>query len=136
MHDFDQLAIDLLKSTKVIAVVGLSDQPDRPSHYVSQYMLANGYEIIPVNPAASTILGRPAFPDLNSIPGPVDMVNIFRRPEAVPAIVDEALAIGAKSIWMQEGVIHEQAADKARQAGVKVIMDRCLLKEHQRMLLE
>ncbi len=124
----------LLQETKVIAVVGLSDQPNRPSHYVSQYMLEQGYVVVPVNPALTSALGMTAYPSLAAIPCKVDMVNIFRRPEAVPTIVADAIAIGAKSIWMQEGIVHHEAATQAREAGLDVIMDRCLLKEHQRLL--
>ena len=130
----DALVKKLLQETKVIAVVGLSDQPNRPSHYVSQYMLEQGYVVVPVNPALTSALGMTAYPSLAAIPCKVDMVNIFRRPEAVPTIVADAIAIGAKSIWMQEGIVHHEAATQAREAGLDVIMDRCLLKEHQRLL--
>lgn len=94
-------------------------------------MQRQGYRIIPVNPAATEILGQPAYPDLESIPGQVDMVNIFRRSDVVGPVVDSAIRIGAKSVWMQEGVVNEEAADAARAAGLAVVMDRCLLKEHQ-----
>lgn len=123
----------LLRSTRTIAVVGLSPDPFRASHGVAQYMQEHGYRIVAVNPNVTEVLGEKAYPDLESIPFPVDMVNIFRRPEAVPPIVDSAIRIGAKSVWMQEGVIHMPAAGKAEAAGLEVVMDRCLLKEHIRL---
>ena len=124
---------DLLKSTRTIAVVGLSPSPMRPSNGVSEYMKRVGYRIIPVNPNESAILGERSYATLEEIPEPVDMVNVFRRPEHVPAIVESAIRIGAKSLWLQEGVIHEEAAQRARDAGLEVVMDKCLLKEHRRL---
>jgi predicted CoA-binding protein len=124
---------ELLKSTKVIAVVGLSPKPERPSYGVSTYMKDQGYTIIPVNPGQKEILDEKAYPSLLDIPGPVDMVNIFRESAAVPEIVDQAIQIKAKSIWMQEGVVHNEAAEKARAAGLKVVMNKCLYKEHIRL---
>jgi len=124
---------EILKSSCVIAVVGLSPKSDRPSYGVARYLKEHGYRIIPVNPQAKEILGEPSYPDLASIPEPVDVVDIFRRSEEVPDIVDQAIKIGAKAVWMQEGVINEQAAAKAREAGVVVVMDMCMKKEHQRM---
>jgi uncharacterized protein len=123
----------LLDTTRTIAVVGLSEKPDRPSHHVAAYLQTQGYRIIPVNPSVTTILGERSYPTLRDIPEPVDMVDVFRKPEAVPAIVREALAIGAKSLWLQEGVVHEAAAD-ASDAGIAVVMDRCILKEHARVM--
>ncbi len=125
----------ILKHSKTIAVVGLSSKRLRPSYGVSEYMQSAGYRIIPVNPAETYVLGEKAYPDLESVPEPVDIVNIFRAPEFLPAVVDSAIAIGAKSVWMQEDVIHEEAAEKARQAGLDVVMDRCILKEHRRLLV-
>ncbi|MCL0091982.1 CoA-binding protein [Dehalococcoidales bacterium] len=125
--------VEILDSSQVIAVVGLSPKPDRPSYQVASYLKENGYKIIPVNPKASEILGEPSYPDLGSVPEPVDVVNIFRRPEEVPAIVEEAIKIGAKAVWMQEGVINEEAASQAKEAGLLVVMNRCMLKEHQKM---
>lgn len=125
---------ELLQSTRTIAVVGLSDKPDRPSHHVSAYMQAHGYRIIPVNPAITTALGQRSYPTLLDIPEPVDMVDVFRQSDAVPAIVQDAIAIGAKSLWLQEGVVHEAAAAQAADAGLAVVMDRCVLKEHARLL--
>ena len=124
---------NLLRSTRTIAVVGLSPDPFRASHGVAQFMQGNGYKIIPVNPNVTEVLGERSYADLESIPFPVDMVNIFRRSEAVPPLVDSAIRIGAKSVWMQEGVIHEGSAAKAEAAGLQVVMDRCLLKEHIRL---
>jgi predicted CoA-binding protein len=121
----------ILRESKTIAVVGLSSNPMRPSFGVSRYMQKQGYRIVPVNPAEATILDETSYPTLADIPFPVDCVNIFRKPEAVPEIVAAAIAIGAKSIWMQEEVVHEAAAESARAAGLDVVMDRCLLKEHR-----
>ncbi len=131
MHDTEMKK--LLDTTRTIAVVGLSEKPDRPSHHVSTYMQSQGYRIIPVNPNVVSILGERSYPTLRDIPEPVDMVDVFRRSEAVPEIVQQAIAIGAKSIWLQEGVIHEAAANDAKEAGLAVVMDRCILKEHMRL---
>ena len=128
------LEIDILRSVKTIAVVGLSSKRMRPSYGVSEYMQRAGYRIIPVNPAETEVLGEKAYPDLDSIPIPVDLVNIFRRSELVPPVVDAAIRIGAKAIWMQEDVVNEEAAEKARAAGLMVVMDRCVLKEHRKMV--
>ena len=125
---------DILRSVKTIAVVGLSSKRMRPSYGVSEYMQRAGYRIIPVNPAETEVLGEKAYPDLDSIPVPVDLVNIFRRSELVLPVVDAAIRIGAKAIWMQEDVVHEEAAEKARAAGLMVVMDRCVLKEHRKMV--
>ncbi len=121
---------DLLASSKVIAVVGLSSRTSRPSYGVSRYMQSAGYRIIPVNPAESQILGERCYARLEDIPDRVDIVNIFRRPEAVPEIVESAIRIGARAVWMQEGVVDEAAAERARQAGLIVVMDRCIFKDH------
>jgi len=114
-------------------VVGLSPKPNRPSYGVTSYLKENGYKIIPVNPEVGEILGEVCYPDLSSIPEPVDVVDIFRRSEKVPAIVEEAIKIGAKAVWMQEGVINEPAAARAGEAGLLVVMDRCMLKEHRKL---
>jgi predicted CoA-binding protein len=124
---------ELLKSSRTIAVVGLSGKRFRPSYGVADYMLRNGYRIIPVNPFEETVLGEKCYPDLDSIPERVDIVDIFRRPEFVPEIVEAAIRIGARAVWMQEGVVHEEAAERARAAGLEVVMDRCILKDHRRM---
>ncbi len=122
---------ELLARSKTIAVVGLSDSPMRPSHGVSAYMQAQGYKIIPVNPALQESLGEKAYATLADIPEKIDIVNIFRRPEFVEEIVDQAIAMKIPAVWMQEEVINEKAAQKARQAGMFVVMDRCILKEHR-----
>lgn len=122
---------EVLKTAKTIAVVGLTDSPLRPSYGVSHYMRSQGYRIIPVNPNIPDWEGETSYASLLDIPEKVDIVNVFRRPEAVPEVVEQALEIKAPVIWMQEGVTHEQAAEKARQAGVFVVMDRCILKEHR-----
>ena len=125
---------DLLKRATTIAVVGLTDNPLRPSFGVSSYMQSQGYRIIPVNPNVSDTLGEKAYASLSEVPDRIDIVNIFRRPEAVPEVVDEAIQLGVPAIWMQEGVVHEEAAEKARRAGILVVMDLCILKEHRRYL--
>ena len=124
---------DMLKSSRTIAVVGLSGQRMRPSYGVAEYMQREGYKIIPVNPGESEVLGEKCYARLEDIPEPIDIVDVFRRSEFVPEIVNSAIAIGAKALWLQEGVIHEAAAEKARQAGLSVVMDRCILKEHARL---
>lgn len=124
---------NLLRNSKTIAVVGLSGRRSRPSYGVSEYLQSNGYRIIPVNPNESEVLGEKAFASLDEIPVHVDIVDIFRRSECVPEVVDAAIRIGAKGVWMQEGVINNEAAGKARAAGLEVVMDRCILKEHRRM---
>ena len=122
---------DLLKNAKTIAVVGLSDSPLRPSHGVSAYMQTHGYRIIPVNPAISEALGEKSYPTLLDVPEKIDIVNIFRRPEYVEEIVDQAIQLKVPAIWMQEEVVHQKAAEKARKAGIFVLMDSCILQEHQ-----
>jgi predicted CoA-binding protein len=123
---------ELLAASKTIAVVGLSSRRTRPSYGVSEYMQSQGYRILPVNPNETEVLGEKAYPDLGSVPEKIDIVDIFRRPEHVPAIVEAAIRIGARAVWMQEGIVHEQAAERARAAGLEVVMDRCILKEHRR----
>ena len=131
MSDADEKAINsILKDCRTIAVVGLSSNPARPSFRVASYMQAQGYRVLPVNPNETTVLGEPSFPSLAAVPGVIDLVNIFRKSEEVLPIVDEAIARGAKAIWMQEGVANEAAAQRAEQAGLLVVMDRCWLKEH------
>jgi len=125
---------DLLSRAKTIAVVGLSNNRMRPSYGVSEYMQSMGYRIIPVNPAETEVLGEKAWSTLDEVPEPVDIVDVFRRAEFVPDIVDAAIRIGAKCVWMQEGVVHEEAAAKARAAGLEVVMDHCILKAHRRMV--
>jgi predicted CoA-binding protein len=123
---------ELLASAHTIAVVGLSDKPARDSYHVAAYLQGQGYRIIPVNPNVTEVLGEKAYARLRDVPEPIDIVDVFRRPEAVPAVVDEAIAVGARVVWMQEGVVHNAAAAKARAAGLRVVMNKCILKEHRR----
>ena len=123
----------IIKQYRTIAVVGLSPEPSRPSYQVAQYRQDQGYRIIPVNPKCQEILGQRCYPNLRAIPEPVDIVDIFRQVEAIPGIVDEAIAIGAKVVWMQLGLEHPEAAARARQAGLQVVMNRCLKVEHARL---
>ncbi len=125
---------ELLTHAKTIAVVGLSSRKFRASYGVSQYMQDQGYRIIPVNPNETEVLGEKAYATLEEVPEKVDIVNIFRRSDQVMPVVESAIRIGAKAVWMQEDVIHEEAAEKARAAGLFVVMDRCILKEHREML--
>lgn len=122
---------ELLKHARNIAVVGLSNSPLRPSHGVAAYMQTQGYRIIPVNPQIEEALGEQAYPSLLAVPGKIDIVDIFRRSDAVAEVVDQAIQLKIPAIWMQEGVIDERAADKARAAGIFVVMDRCILVEHR-----
>jgi hypothetical protein len=133
MKPVDPSVEEVLASTKTIAVVGLSSRRFRPSYGVSEYMQRAGYRIIPVNPNETEVLGERAYPDLDSIPFPVDIVDIFRRSEFVPEIVEAAIRKGAKAIWMQEGVHHDAAARRAQEAGIPVAMDRCILKDHRHL---
>jgi len=130
MNEKEQIT-ELLKNSKNIAVVGLSSSPLRPSHGVSAYMQSQGYKIIPINPEIKGCLGEKAYPSLAEAPERIDIVNIFRRPEFVPAVVDQAIRLKPAAIWMQEGVRNDAAAEKARKAGIFVIQDRCILKEHR-----
>jgi hypothetical protein len=121
---------EILERFKTLAVVGLSSKAMRPSHGVASYMQSHGYRIIPVNPNETSVLGEKAYPVLDDVPEAVELVVIFRRPEFVPEVVEAAIRRGARVVWMQEGVIHEDAARRAREAGLTVIQDRCILKEH------
>ena len=125
----DEIA-EILKTYRVVAVVGLSSNPDRPSHQVARYLQEHGYRIIPVNPGCREVLGETCYARLGDIPFPVDVVDIFRNVEAIPAIVDEAITVGAKAVWMQQGLEEPGSARKAKQAGLRVVMDRCLKIEH------
>ena len=125
---------EILKSAKTIAVVGLSGNPMRPSNGVSEYMQRLGYRIIPVNPNETEVLGEPSYARLEDVPEKIDIVDVFRRPEHVPGIVESAIRVGAKALWLQEGVIHEDGAGRARAAGLDVVMDKCILKEHRKLL--
>ena len=122
----------ILERYRRIAMVGLSSNPFRPSHYAAIYLISEGYDMVPVNPREAEILGRKSYASVTEIPAPVEVVDIFREPAAVPAIVEEAIAVGAKVVWMQLGVIHEAAAQRAREAGLQVVMDRCMKIEHAR----
>lgn len=122
---------ELLKRAKTIAVVGLSSSPLRPSYGVAAYLQTHGYRIIPVNPNIKGALGEKAYASLADVPEKIDIVDIFRRPEFIPELVDQAIALQVPAIWMQEDVVHEAAAAKARKAGIFVTMDRCILKEHR-----
>ena len=124
---------DILRRYKRIAVVGLTNDPTRADHSVSEYMQRAGYEIIPIAPGEDEVLGVKAYADLASVPEPVEIVDIFKRSEEVAPFVDEAIAIGAKVVWMQLGIVNEEAAAKARAAGLEVVMDRCVRTEHRRM---
>jgi predicted CoA-binding protein len=124
---------EILEKSHTIAVVGLSGKRFRPSYGVAEYMQRAGYRIIPVNPREPEVLGERSYADLDSVPEPIDIVDIFRRSEFVPEIVEAAIRKGAKVIWMQEGVIHEDAARRAMEAGLAVVMDRCILKDHRRL---
>ena len=122
---------EILKRAKTIAVVGLSDSPLRPSHGVAAYLQTQGYRIIPVNPQIESSLGEKAYPSLLDVPEKIDIVDIFRRPEFVEEVVDQAIQLKVPTVWMQEEIIHEKAAEKARKAGIFVVMDRCILLEHR-----
>ena len=128
----DDVVDRILQRGKTVAVVGLSPDPARDSHRVARYLLEAGYRVIPINPMVEEVLGQKSYPDLKSVPEPVDTVDIFRRSEHVLPIVDEALEAGSKFIWMQDGVINEEAAEKARTAGIGVVMDNCMMREHRR----
>ena len=130
---------EIIKNMRTIAIIGISNTPDRPSFRVADYLQNKGFKIIPVNPVLKEVLGEKAYPDLKAIPKelhPIDVVDIFRKSETVPEIVKEAIAIGAKVIWMQEGVVNNKAANEARAAGLKVVMNRCIKKTYSAFLLE
>jgi predicted CoA-binding protein len=125
---------EILKNSRTIAVVGLSGNPMRVSNGVSAYMQRSGYRIIPVNPQETEVLGERSYARLEDVPEKIDIVNVFRRPEYTPEVVESAIKVGAKTVWMQEGVVNEAAALRAREAGLEVVMDKCILKEHRKML--
>ncbi len=133
-EDDGTVAARILNDYRTVAIVGLSANPHRPSCRVASYLTGHDYEIIPVNPGAHEILGKTSYPDLTSIPGRVEVVDIFRRSEDVMPVVEEAIRIGARAVWMQEGVINEAAAARAREAGLLVVMDKCMRKEHMRLV--
>ena len=123
---------DMLANAKTIAVIGLSENPGKPSHYVSAYMQQQGYKIYPINPAIPEVLGEKSYASLADLPVKPDIVNVFRLPKFIPAIVDEMLALGLKNIWVQLGIVNEEAAAKAEAGGIRVVMDHCIMVEHRR----
>ena len=127
------LTARILNGYRTVAVVGASPKPDKPSYRVVSYLLEHGYRVIPVNPNCPEVLGQTSYPYLRAVPEAVEVVDIFQRPEAVMPVVEEAIAVGAKVVWMQEGIINEVAAAKASEAGLLVVMDRCMLREHERL---
>jgi predicted CoA-binding protein len=132
----DQMMKDILLSAKTIASVGLSSNPEKESYWIVKYLKDQGYGIIPVNPTADEILDEKAYPDLESVPEKIDVVQVFRKPEDVPPVVESAIKVGAKAVWMQEGIVHEAAAQKAREAGLQVVMDACMRATHRRLIGE
>jgi predicted CoA-binding protein len=130
----DQTMKEILRSAKTIASFGLSSNPEKESYGVAQYLMNQGYRVIPVNPTADEILGEKSYPDLESVPEKIDVVQVFRKPEDVPPVVEGAIKVGAKVVWMQEGITNEQAAEKARAAGLQVIMDACMRETHKRLI--
>ena len=133
MND-DQMLKDILLSAKTIASVGLSSNPGKESYWIVRYLQEHGYRVIPVNPTTAEILGEKAYPDLESVPEKIDVVQVFRKSEDVPPVVDSVIQVGAKVVWMQEGIVNEEAAQKARAAGLQVVMDACMRATHRRLL--
>ena len=125
---------EVLRECKTVAVVGLSPRPNRPSHSVAAYLQAQGYRIVPVNPMIDEVLGERSYPDLEAVPFPVELIDVFRRSEEVPAVVEQAIRVGAQSVWLQLGVIHHEAAAKAAEHGLDVVMDRCTAIEHRALV--
>lgn len=132
----DEMKKEILLSTRTIASVGLSSNPEKESHGVAQYLKAQGYRVIPVNPTADEILGEKSYPDLESVPEKIDVVQVFRKPEDVPPVVAGAIKVGAKVVWMQEGIVNEAAAQTARAAGLQVVMDACMRDTHKRLIAQ
>lgn len=130
----DETMKEILENSKTVASVGLSGNPNKVSHGVGLFLMNHGYQVIPVNPTTDEILGEKSYPDLSSVPQKIDVVQIFRRPEDIPPIVDEAIEVGAKAIWMQEGIVNEEAAQKAREAGLQVVMDACMRATYRQMI--
>jgi predicted CoA-binding protein len=130
----DETMKEILLSAKTIATVGLSSNPEKESYGVAQYLKSRGYHVIPVNPTADEILGEKSYPDLESVPEKIDVVQVFRKPEDVPPVVESAINTGAKVVWMQEGITNEESAQKARAAGLQVIMDACMRETHKRLI--
>jgi len=134
MRSEDERIRSLLARVETIAVVGLSSNPSRPSHGVARAMQGYGYRIVPVNPNETEILGEPGVPDLDSLPGDIDLVDVFRAPEHVAAIVEDCIRLGLPTLWLQEGVIDREAAQRAEAAGIEVVMDRCMYKDYRRLM--
>jgi len=132
----DQMMKEILLTAKTIASVGLSSNTGKESYWIVKYLKDQGYRIIPVNPTADEILGEKAYPDLESVPEKIDVVQVFRKPEDVPPVVEDAIKVGAKAVWMQEGIVNEDAAQKAREAGLQVVMDACMRVTHRRLIGE
>ena len=130
----DDMLLGAATRPRTLAVIGLSDRPDRPSHCVSAYMQQQGYRLLPVNPAISAVLGEAAYPSLSALPERPDVVNVFRMPSFLPAIVDEMLALDLSHLWVQQGIVHRDAAHRAEAGGIRVVMDRCIMVEHRRAL--
>jgi hypothetical protein len=130
----DSVLKEILLSAKTIASVGVSSNPNKESYRIAAYLKAQGYRVIPVNPTVSEIMGEKSYPDLQSIPEKIDVVQVFRRPEDVPPVVDDAIKAGAKVVWMQEGIVNEEAAEKARNAGLQVVMDTCMRAAHRSLI--
>ncbi len=130
----DERVAEILRGMKRVAVVGISDKPERASHGITKFLVGLGVEVVGVNPMLQEVLGVKVYPNLADVPGSIDVVDVFRRSETVPPIVDEAVAVNARTVWMQEGVVNEEAAETAREAGLDVIMDRCIYKEWLRLL--
>ena len=130
----DQELKNILLSAKTVASVGLSGNQQKESYWIAAYLQEQGYRVIPVNPTATEILGEKAYPDLGSVPEKIDVVQVFRKPEDVPPVVDDAIKAGAKVVWMQEGIVNHEAAQKAREAGLEVVMDACMRATHRRLI--
>jgi uncharacterized protein len=133
--DHDEKLRDILLSAKTIASVGLSSNQGKESYWIASYLKEQGYRVIPVNPTAPEIFGEKAYPDLQSVPEKIDVVQVFRKPEDVPLIVDDAIKVGAKVVWMQEGIVNYEAAQKAEEAGLRVVMDACMRSTHRRLMI-
>jgi predicted CoA-binding protein len=132
----DEMMKDILLSSKTIASVGLSSNPGKESYGIVQYLKSQGYRVIPVNPTVEEILGEKSYPDLESVPEKIDVVQVFRKPEDVPPVVESAIKVGAKTVWMQEGIVNQEAAEAAREAGLQVVMDACMRATHRRLIGE
>lgn len=130
----DQMMKDILLSAKTVASVGVSSNQEKESYWIVSYLKEQGYHVIPVNPTADEILGQKSYPNLESVPEKIDVVQVFRKPEDVPPVVDDAIKVGAKVVWMQEGIVNEEAAQKAREAGLQVVMDACMRATHRRLI--